>query len=180
VQPPAAPATTPPAAPAGVPPTPAPAPAQTTPPPGVPTSPAAPAPAQILLTPPGTEFRVGGGPYTVPVSITNASGVSSVSITITFNPAALRARAVQEGSFMRQGGVNATFTQQVDAAAGRIDIAVARTGDQTGASGAGLLAAILFDAVAAGAGNLSATGTASSPGGAAIPVTVAPVTVTVR
>ena len=121
-----------------------------------------------------------GGPYTVPVSITNASRVSTVTLTIMFNPAALRVRSVQEGSFMRQAGANATFTQQVDAAAGRIDIAVARTSDTTGASGAGLLAAILFDAVAAGAGNLSATGTASAPGGAAIPVTVSPVTVTVR
>jgi type II secretory pathway component GspD/PulD (secretin) len=170
---------TPPGAPAGVPPTPQPAPAQTTPPPGVSGPPAA-APAQILLTPPGTEFRVGGGPYTVPVSITNASRVSTVTVTITFNPAALRVRSVQEGSFMRQAGANATFTQQVDATAGRIDIAVARTGDTTGASGAGLLAAILFDAVAAGAGNLSATGTAAAPGGATIPVTVSPVTVTVR
>jgi len=176
----AAPATQqpPPAAPPGVPPTPAPAPSQPAAPAGVPGS-AAP-PAQLLLTPPGTEFRVGGGPYTVPVSMTNASRVSNVTITITFNPAALRVRSVQEGSFLRQGGVNATFTQQVDAAAGRIDIAIARGGDTTGASGAGLLAAILFDAVAAGPGNLSATGTAAAPGGAAIPVTIPPVTVTVR
>ena len=122
---------------------------------------------------------MGGGPYTVPVSMTNATRVSNVTITITFNPAALRVRSVQEGSFLRQGGVNATFTQQVDAAAGRIDIAIARGGDTTGASGAGLLAAILFDAVAAGPGNLTATGTAGGPGGA-IPVTVPPVTVTVR
>jgi len=183
---PAQPGTTPPAAqpptstaPSGVPPTPAPAPAQTTPPAGVP-DPAATPPAQILLTPPGTEFRVGGGPYTVPVSITNASRVSTVTVTITFNPAALRVRSVQEGSFMRQAGANATFSQQVDAAAGRIDIAVTRTGDTTGASGAGLLAAVLFDAVAAGSGNLTATGMASTPGGTPIPVTVAPVTVTVR
>jgi hypothetical protein len=103
-----------------------------------------------------------------------------VTVTITFNPAALRVRSVQEGSFMRQAGANATFTQQVDAAAGRIDIAVTRTDDTTGASGAGLLAAILFDAVAAGAGNLSATGMAAAPGGAPIPITVSPVTVTVR
>jgi general secretion pathway protein D len=137
-------------------------------------------PAQLLLTPPGTEFRVGGGPYTVPVSMTNASRVSNVTITITFNPAAVRVRSVQEGSFLRQGGVNATFTQQVDAAAGRIDIAVSRNGDNTGASGAGLVAAILFDAVAAGPANLSATATAAAPGGAAIPVTVPPVAVTVR
>ncbi|MGH9346596.1 MAG: cohesin domain-containing protein, partial [Vicinamibacterales bacterium] len=172
----------PPAAPAGRPDvgaTPTPAPAQTTPPPGaqVPITSTA---AQILLTPPGTEFRVGGGPYTMPVSITNASRVSSVSVTITYNPAVLRVRTVQEGTFMRSGGANAAFTQQVDPAAGRIDIAITRTGDAMGASGSGLVAAVLFDAVAPGTASLAATATASDPGGAPIAAVVSPVTVTVR
>ena len=43
---------------------------------------------------------------------------------------------------MRQGGLAATFTQQVDAATGRIDITITRNQDVTGASGSGLLAAI--------------------------------------
>jgi hypothetical protein len=125
---------------------------------------------QILLSPPGNEFRVGGGPYTVPVSITGASLISGVSLTLTFNPGALRVRAVQEGSFMRTGGVAAQFTQQVDAAAGRIDIAVMRTGDATGVAGTGLLAAILFDAVGGGAANLTVTGTATGPRGTSVPL----------
>ena len=29
--------------------------------------------AQVLLSPPGTTFRVGGGPYTVPISISGAA-----------------------------------------------------------------------------------------------------------
>ena len=126
----------------------------------------APAGAQIVVTPPGTDFRVGGGPYTVAVSATNATRLSGLSLTITFNPSALRVRAVQEGSFMRAGGAQATFTQQVDAAAGRIDIAILRTGDATGVAGTGLLAAVLFDAVGGGAANLTITGTATAPGGA--------------
>jgi type II secretory pathway component GspD/PulD (secretin) len=154
------------------------APAQTVPPPGAAAS--SPAGAQILLTPPGTEFRVGGGPYTVPVSIANVSRVSSISVTITFNPAVVRVRSVQEGSFMRSGGANAPFTQQVDPAAGRVDIAVTRVGDTTGASGSGLLAAVLFDAVAPGAAELITTATASSPAGTPIPVVIPPVAVTVR
>lgn len=81
---------------------------------------------------------------------------------------------------MRSGGANASFTQQVDAASGRIDIAIARTGDTTGVSGSGLLAAVLFDAVAAGSANLTATGTASMPDGTPILVAVPPVAVTVR
>ena len=125
---------------------------------------------QVLLTPPGPEFRVGAGPYTVPVSITGASQVSSVTLTVTFNPATLRVRAVQEGSFMRTGGAAAAFTQQVDAATGRVDIAIIRTSDQTGVAGTGLLAAIVFDAVGGGTANLAVTGAATDPRGAPMPL----------
>jgi general secretion pathway protein D len=157
---------------------------------GVPGAPAGGAPpavapppsgGQILLSPPGPEFLVGGGPYTVPVSIAGASQISSVTLTITFNPSTLRVRAVQEGSFMRTGGVAATFTQQVDAAAGRVDIAIVRTGDQTGVAGTGLLSAVVFDAVGGGPANLTLTGAAASPRGTPVPLQFGPVTpVTVR
>ena len=109
-----------------------------------------PAPAaQITVTAP-QEFRTAGGPYTVPLAVANASRLSMITLTVTFNPAVLRVRNVQEGTFMRQGGVTATFTPRIDVATGRVDIAVARSGDQAGASGSGLLAALLFDAVGPG------------------------------
>ena len=66
---------------------------------------------------------------------------------------------------MRTGGAAATFTQKVDAAAGRIDIAIVRTGDQTGVAGTGLLAAVVFDAVGGGTANFAVTGAAASPRG---------------
>jgi general secretion pathway protein D len=125
---------------------------------------------QIVLSPPGPEFLVNGGPYTVPISIVGASQISSVTLTITFNPSTLRVRAVQEGSFMRTGGVAATFTQQVDGATGRIDIVIVRTGDQTGVAGTGLLSAVVFDAVGGGPANLAITGAATDPRGMAAPL----------
>jgi type II secretory pathway component GspD/PulD (secretin) len=159
------------------------APAASAPVPREPTGAAVPSPAggasvgptgaaggQIVLSPPGTDFRVGAGPYTVPVSITGASQLSSLTLTITFNPAVLRVRTVQEGTFMRSGGVQAAFTQQVDAATGRVDIAIVRPGDSTGVAGTGLLSAILFDAVGAGPANLAVTGSASAPGGGVLPL----------
>jgi general secretion pathway protein D len=130
---------------------------------------------QVIVSPPGTEFRVGGGPYTVPISITGAQRLSSLSLTITYNPAVLRVRTVQEGSFMRSGGAQPAFTQQVDAAAGRIDIAIVRPGDQTGVAGTGLLAAILFDTIGAGPADLTATGSGATPGGAPLPLQFGPV-----
>ena len=102
----------------------------------------------MIISPPGPTFRVGGGPYTVPLSITDAPRLSTITLTLMYDPTKLRVRAVQEGSFMRAGGVDVTFTQQVNG--NRIDITLARGADATGASGTGLLAAVLFDAIAPG------------------------------
>ncbi len=86
------------------------------------------------------------GPSTVPLSVNNASRLSTMTLTVTFNPNVLRVRTVQEGTFMRQGGVTATFTPRIDAARAAWTSSVTRSGDQAGASGTGLLAALLFDA----------------------------------
>ena len=120
---------------------------------------------QIVMSVPSPEFRLGGGPYLVPVSITGASQLSGVTLTVTYNPAVLRLVNVQEGSFMRAGGVGASFNQQPDPVAGRLDIAIVRRGDLTGVAGTGLLAGLLFEPVAAGPANLAVTGSATGPNG---------------
>jgi hypothetical protein len=172
--PPTPPGTTPPAAnpardqpPAA---TPTPAPGQA--PPGT--------PAQIVVTTPGTIFQVAGGPYTVPVSINNASRLSVITLTVTYNPALLRVRMAQDGTFMRQGGVTATFTPRIDATNGRVEIAIARVSDQTGANGTGLLSVLIFDALAPGASTIGVSGIANAPDGTALPLTFSPITITVR
>ena len=82
---------------------------------------------------------------------------------------------------MRAGGVPAAFTQQADAAAGRVDIVIVRTGDVTGVAGTGMLAALLLEAVGPGPANLGVTATATAPGGSAVMLQFAPVPqVTVR
>ena len=136
--------------------------------------------AQVLVTLPGTDFRIGGGPYTVPISVTGVSRLSTVTLSLTYDPNTLRVRAVQEGSFMRQGGLAVTFTQSVDGAVGRVDLTLVRTADPTGASGSGLLAAVLFDAVAAGSAPLTLSGVGTSPGGDTVALAFTPVTVSVR
>ena len=81
---------------------------------------------------------------------------------------------------MRQGGVQATFSQSVDATNGRVDITVTRAQDLVGASGSGLVAAVLFDPVAPGAAAVNVSGAATGPAGSMVPVQGAPVTITVR
>jgi type II secretory pathway component GspD/PulD (secretin) len=136
--------------------------------------------AAVVVTPPGTELRVGGGPYTVPISMSNAPRLSTLSVTVTFNPSLVHVRSVQEGSFMRQGGVSASFSQQVDAAAGRVDITFSRSQDIVGASGTGLIAALVVEPIAPGSLVLAASGAATGPAGANVAVQSAPVTVTIR
>jgi general secretion pathway protein D len=172
-------------------PSPSPAPVQGAPPspvPGPPGAPtggpvgtvAAPASGQIVVSAP-PEFRMNGGPYTVPISITGASQISSVSLTVTYNPAVLRIAAAQEGTFLRAGGVAAVFNQQPDPAGGRLDVAIIRPNDLTGVAGTGLLAALVFDTIAPGPANLNVTGSASGPTGTPVSLQFGPVpNVTVR
>jgi general secretion pathway protein D len=160
-----------PAPPAAAPATPEPSAAVTTASPGV-------GSAQVIISPPSTTFRVGGGPYTVPLSITDVSRLSTVTLTLIFDPTKLRVRTIQEGSFMRAGGANVTFTQQVNG--NRIDITLVRSTDATGASGTGLLAAVLFDAIAPGSVTLSLSGTATGPGGTAMGLRFTPVTINIQ
>jgi general secretion pathway protein D len=134
--------------------------------------------AQVIITPPGTTFRVGAGPYTVPISVVDASRLSMITLTLTFDPNVLRVRSVQDGSFMRTGGANAVFTNQVGN--GRIDITIARSADATGASGTGLLGAVLFDAIAPGAAPLTLSGAGTGPAGTPMGLQFRPVTVTVQ
>lgn len=129
---------------------------------------------------PPTEMRVGSGPYTVPISVAGASRLSTLTLSITFNPQLVRVRNVQEGTFMRQGGVTPAFSQQIDEKGGRIDIVITRPGDQTGASTAGLLAALLIEPLAAGTGSLALSGSATVPGGAPAALQFVPAGITVR
>ena len=136
-------------------------------------------PARVSLSPP-SEMRVGSGPYTIPISIAAATRVSTLTLSITYNPALIRIRTVQEGTFMRQGGMSPAFSSQVDEKSGRVDIVVTRPGDKTGASAAGLLAALLVEPVAAGTGALGLSGSATVPGGGAAALQFLPAGITVR
>ena len=136
-------------------------------------------PVQIAVNPPGAEFRVGQGPYPVALTVTNIVRVSTISLTLTYDPARLRIRSLQEGSFMRQGTMATAFAHQEDNAAGRVDITISRTGDTVGATGSGTLAALVFEAITPGLASLRVSGVASGPAGA-IPLQFSQALVTVK
>lgn len=125
-------------------------------------------------------MRVGSGPYTIPVSVAGASRLSTVTLSITYNPALVRVRNVQEGTFMRQGGATPVFNSQIDEKGGRIDIVITRPGDKIGASTSGLLAALLVEPLTAGTGSVGLSGSASIPGGESAALQFMPAGITVR
>jgi general secretion pathway protein D len=136
--------------------------------------------AQVSLTAPSGDVRVAGGPYLVPVFVSGASRMSTVTLTVTFNPAVLRVRQVQDGAFLRQGAAPVTATNKVDAATGRVDLTFVRTADAVGASGSGLLSGIMFDAVSAGTSQMTVSGVATDPAGATLPLQFTPISIVVR
>lgn len=123
---------------------------------------------------------MGGPPYNVPLTVTNASQMSSLTLTVTYNPAVLRATMVTEGSVMRADGAPTTFLPRVDASTGRVDLAVTRPGDKVGAMGSGLLASIVFEAIGPGQSQIAIAGVAINAAGQQVPLQLVPATVTVK
>jgi hypothetical protein len=139
--------------------------------------------ARIALTAPTAPegaLAAGGGPHTMPISIANAPPIVSLSLTITFDPAIVKPQAVTQGSFMMQGGASATFVPRIDAAAGRIDIALSRPASAGGASSSGLIGAIAFVAGAAGTSDVAITGVATGVNGQTVVLDFTPARVVVK
>jgi len=123
---------------------------------------------------------VAAQPATVPISVFGASRLSTVTLSLRFDPKILRVRLVQEGTFLSSGGGTVTFAQQVDASAGRVDVTLTRTSDTTGVSGDGVLASVVFDAIGSGVSPLAMGGVVTGPGGLPLPVSFGNAAITVR
>jgi hypothetical protein len=135
---------------------------------------------RISVTPPAVPLTVAGPAVTVPISVFGAARVSTVTLSLRFDPKVIRPRLVQEGLFMSGGGGTVTFAHQVDATAGRIDITLTRATDATGVSGDGILASVVFDAVGSGVSPLSLGGVVTNPAGMPMSVQFGQVSITVK
>ena len=85
-----------------------------------------------------------------------------------------------QGTHMQQGGVTTTFAPKIDAATGRVDIAIARPFDRPGATGNGVLGAIAFEAVRSGTSPITIQGVLTTTTGVSIPVQMVSSSVTVK
>ncbi|MGE5837951.1 MAG: cohesin domain-containing protein [Acidobacteriota bacterium] len=145
--------------------------------PGVETPPSQ---GRVVVAAPSAAFQV-GAPYTVPITIENVSqAIGIVSLTVTYDPAVLRAVNVSQGAHMQQGGVTTSFVPKIDAAAGRVEIAIARPFERPGASGSGVIAGISFEAVKAGTSAIGITGVLTTTTGQKVDVQMVAASVTVK
>ena len=89
---------------------------------------------------PGEQFQLG-------LNLKANGGLRSMPFQIAYDPAALKVVNVAEGEFFKQNGVQTSFVSNVDAAAGKIFVGVARSGVEA-AAGEDSLATINFKALA--------------------------------
>jgi general secretion pathway protein D len=106
----------------------------------------------VALRAPGAA-RV-GGTFEVSVALEPDQPIMSVPMSLSFDPRLFEVTAVQEGDFMRQGGVTSNFSSRVDRATGQIFATGTRAG-AVGASSPGTLLTLSVRAIAPGAGNFS-------------------------
>ena len=97
---------------------------------------------QLVLTPPGTEFGWEAGPYTVPISVTNAPRMSTRHRDADLQSCASSKWApCRKAASCARAASRRSSRQQVDPVAGRVDLTIVRDADVVGASGSGLVAA---------------------------------------
>ena len=99
------------------------------------------------------------GPVTVPVSITGASDLYAFQFDLSFDASLLSLVSISEGSFLPSAGSTTFFAGIIDNIAGNASgTADTLVGPIPGASGAGVLADLNFEAIRTGTGTLALSG----------------------
>ena len=127
-----------------------------------------------------SDISVGSGGYTIPIMVSGAEEIATLSLSLEFDPEVLRVSSVREGDFAHQVSGEVAFAKDVDAAAGRIDLVVTRWGDLTSDEVSGLVAAVVFVPVSTGVSVVSPSGMGLTSSGTPLMLSFEPTTVTVR
>ena len=112
--------------------------------------------------------------------MTNASQIGSITVTLTYDPKVLRAVSVAQGTFMQSGNVTTTYVPKIDAATGRVDVAISRPAGTPGSSGTGLIFGVVFEPIAAGTAEIRASGAAQTASGQPVALQTTPVSIVVK
>jgi general secretion pathway protein D len=137
-------------------------------------APAAAGPPVVLSWRAPTTVRV-GQEFTVSLLARTGQPVGSLPLGVHFDPAAFSVVRVTEGDFLKAGGAQTSFSNEVDAAGGKITIEASQPGGR-GSGGAGTVVSLTLKANgAADKADLSLTsGAPAGPAGAAMNITLPP------
>jgi len=104
------------------------------------------APGPTILAWNGPSQVKTGSNFDVVLAVETDQSIASVPITVGYDPKKLQVVSVNEGNFLKQGGVATTFTNSVDAVAGRIEVSTARASG--GATSSGTLTSLTLRGLA--------------------------------
>jgi general secretion pathway protein D len=111
-------------------------------------------PAQALAQLFGPSAVNAGDEFEVQVRLRIDGGLRAMPLQIGFDPARLQVVEVTEGGFLKHGGGATSFSHQVVAQEGRVQMSAQRAGDE-GIQGEGLLATIKLKAASRGTASVS-------------------------
>jgi general secretion pathway protein D len=156
--------------------------------PSAPVQPARPAIAPRGNVPPGAQNSASSNPFTLSwqgpaqakpgekinlaLNVKSAQALNRLDLLVSFNPDVFKVIDVVEGGFLQQGNTASILTKNMDQASGQIQLEVSGTAPD-GASGAGTLVTLVFEAIAANPDSqiLVSRLAPSGPGGEALPAT---------
>jgi general secretion pathway protein D len=129
-----------------------------------------PATQPLILSWEGPNQAKVGDKISVTINTQSSQRVNNIGMQIGFDPSVLKAVDVIEGNFLKQSNLASTFTKNIDPAGGQMTIELAGS-ETVGASGAGSVATLIFEAIAAGVQS-KITATPVNSGGEAITMTM--------
>ena len=127
-----------------------------------------------------SDIAIGSGGYTVPIMVSGAAAMATLSLSLEFDPEVLRVSSVREGDFASQSNGELVFAQDFDAVAGRIDLALTRSGQSSNDEASGLIAAVVFEPVSPGVSVVSPSGLGLTSSGEPLTLSFEPTTISVR
>lgn len=104
------------------------------------------APSNVGLSWQGPAEVRKGETFKLSVNLKSDGGLRGLPFQLAYDPAVLKIAEVSEGEFFKQGNVQTSFANNVDAVSGRLFVGVTRSGS-SGAMGEGTLTTVTFQAL---------------------------------
>ncbi len=133
-------------------------------PPAAPASPSAPPAPPVLSVPkgarpiltflPAESVVTAGSETTVAIRVDQVTALSSLTLTLEYDPTALTVKQVAEGSFLNTDGVKTRFVATTPPGGNTVDVQLNRVGDERGMTGAGTLFNLTLKAIHPGVAKL--------------------------